>query len=387
MGSEQKGTILIVDDEQLVIQALVEILSPEYAVFIAKDGQEAVRQAKRLIPDVILLDIVMPDIDGYDVLAILKSAEETKDIPVIFITGIGEISAEKKALAMGAADYITKPFNSGIVLLRVQNQIKIIERYKIESDLNVVLKLQEELVAAKEQAEHSSRVKSEFLSRMSHEMLTPMNAIEGMLRLIQLRPEKAKGYLDEIEKATKSLNGMINDVLDISGMEYGITELEETEFSFRDMLDNVIKEAAGYSDTKQQKVTSGIDESVPEELIGDIKRLSQLIGNLLANAIKFTPDNGEIHISAQLKDDIGDDCIIQVEVADNGVGILKEQQKNLFEIFEQVDGSNSRKHGGIGIGLALSKRYVEMMDGEIWVESELGKGAKFFFTCKLRKVV
>ena len=211
MGSEQKGTILIVDDEQLVIQALVEILSPEYAVFIAKDGQEAVRQAKRLIPDVILLDIVMPDIDGYDVLAILKSAEETKDIPVIFITGIGEISAEKKALAMGAADYITKPFNSGIVLLRVQNQIKIIERYKIESDLNVVLKLQEELVAAKEQAEHSSRVKSEFLSRMSHEMLTPMNAIEGMLRLIQLRPEKAKGYLDEIEKATKSLNGMIND--------------------------------------------------------------------------------------------------------------------------------------------------------------------------------
>jgi len=386
MSKEKKHSILIVDDEQMVIQALVEILSPDYNVFIAKDGSEAIKQSKRLLPDVILLDVIMPDMDGYDVINILKNTESTKDTPVIFITGLDEIYAEEKALMLGASDYIIKPFNSGIVKLRVRNQIKILERYEIESNLNVVLKLQAELVAAKELAEHSSRAKSEFLSRMSHEMLTPMNVITGLLRVIKMKPEKTQGYLADFEKASQNMHGLINNLLDISGMEYGITELDESEFSFRDMLNAVIKEAAGYSDSKHQKVISDIGQSIPDKLIGDEKHLSQIINNLLGNAIKFTPDNGEIHVSAHVKDDDNDKCIIQVEVADNGVGISKEQQSRLFELFEQLDGSHTRKHGGIGIGLVLSKRYVEMMGGEIRVESEQGEGAKFIFTCKLGKV-
>jgi len=218
---KKKYSILVVDDEAITIQTLVDMLSPDYTVLVERGGKEAITKAKRLQPDIILLDIVMPEINGYDVLTALKNSSKTKDIPVIFITGLDSVHSEEKGLSLGAADYITKPLNPGIVMLRVQNQIKIIERNSIESDLNVVLKLQSELVAAKEQAEHSNRVKSEFLSRMSHEMRTPLNTITGMTRLIKMKPQNASEYIGEINTATTNLLGMVNDVLDISGMEHG----------------------------------------------------------------------------------------------------------------------------------------------------------------------
>jgi len=386
MSNNKKSSILIVDDEQLTIQALSEILSPEYIIYVSKHGREAIDKARRLLPNIILLDIIMPEIDGYDVINVLKSTEETKDIPVIFVTSLDGIHDEEKALSMGAADYITKPLHSPIVKMRVRNQIRIIERYAIESDLNVVLKLQSELVAAKEQAEYSNRVKSEFLSRMSHEMRTPMNAINGMLRLIKLRPEKTSDYLEEIGNASKHLLGLIDDVLDITGMEYGVIKLDETEFSFKTMMDSIIEDSMQYSKLKKQNITYTTDRSLPDILIGDEKRLNQVINCILSNAIKYSPDSGEININALVISDGENECALQIEVTDNGVGIPKDRQKDLFDIFQQEDGGSTRKHGGIGIGLALSKNIVKMMGGNIWVESDINEGAKFIFTCKLEKV-
>jgi len=269
--------------------------------------------------------------------------------------------------------------------MRVKNQLMIVERYAIESNLNIVLKLQSELVAAKELAEHSSRVKSEFLSRMSHEMLTPMNVIIGMINLTRKHPEKSEKFLNELDESAHSLIRMINNVLDISDMEYGVFKLDETGFSLREMLSTAVEETTRYLEAKQQKVTCDVEQTIPDILIGDEKRLYQVITCLLSNAIKFTQESGEIHIHSSIIDDDGRTCTIQTVVKDNGSGISKEQQERLFEIFEQEDGSRTRKHGGIGIGLALSKRIVEMMDGDIWVESESGKGAKFTFTYKLQR--
>jgi len=385
MSKAKKNTILIVDDEQLVIQALTSILGPDYKVLIVKDGHEAIKIAKRLLPDIILLDIIMPELDGYDVLAVLKATDETKNIPVIFITGLNDINSEEKALKLGAADYITKPFNSGIVRLRVYNQIKILERYALESNLNVVLKLQSELVAAKEQAEHLSRAKSEFLSRMSHEMLTPMNAINGLIRLSKMHPDRSKKYLEDIEDSSRGLLGMIQNILDISDIEYGVFKLDEYEFSFSTMIDTMFEEASYYLKVKQQKITRSIDASIPDALLGDEKRLNQALSCLLSNAVKFTPENGEIEFKAGFISDDNDKITIQFEVLDNGAGIPKAEQKRIFDIFEQSDGGLTRKQGGIGIGLALSKRIIEMMDGEIKVESEVNKGSKFTFTVKLKK--
>ncbi|MCL2808436.1 MAG: ATP-binding protein [Treponema sp.] len=548
MNKNKKNSVLIIDDEKSNIIALTNILNTDYAVYAIRDSREAIEAAEKDKPDVILLDILMPEMDGYAVIEGLKNSEKTRDIPVIFITGLDSSESEEKGLALGAADYITKPFRTSVVKLRVQNQIKLIERlrqqtlmtkisqnflsdthieilstdtlrmvgefmdiaqlllymndtesnrlicqnewinpklnletriggkfdlsepmlnvingllasgnssihsndptYKevmkpyrknfhnyittpifikgalfavldfsreddgrewnkseinlaelvssvfagvfkrnaIEHDLNVVLKLKADLITAKERAEHLSRAKSEFLARMSHEMRTPMNGIIGIMELIKLGniPEDMSGYIKIIEKASNDLLHLINDVLDISSMEYGVLKLTNSVFNTEAMFKEIIETTCYNASKKQQTVKSKLDPTIPVSLKGDEKRLKQVITNLLANAIKFTPDEGEIYFESRVINIDNETVTLQFNVTDNGIGIAKEQQDKLFLIFEQIDGGLSREHGGIGLGLALSKRIVEMMDGKIWVESDINKGAAFNFTCKLR---
>jgi len=249
------------------------------------------------------------------------------------------------------------------------------------------LKLRDELNAAKEQVEYSSRAKSEFLSRKSHEMRTPMNAIMGMTQIAKIRgiPDRVKDCIDEIDTAAGRLLQLIDDVLDISDMEYGIFKLNEAEFSFNTMFRDVLQVAGYNASEKSQKMTSEIDPAIPDPLWGDEKRLKQIITNLMANAVKYTPEHGEISFTARVHDE--DDGVVTLlfEITDNGIGMSAEHQDRLFTIFEQADGGMTRKHGGIGIGLALSKRIIEMMGGTISVKSETGKGSKFTFSCKFRR--
>jgi len=394
MDSKNKFSILITDDESQNISTLKNILSPEYTIYASSDGAEAIETAEEFKPDIILLDIIMDGMSGYDVITVLKKSEKTKDIPVIFITGLDSADAEEKGLALGAADYITKPFHSAIVKIRVKNQIDLIEKFRIEHDLNTVLKLQADLIAAKELAEHnreiaehSNRAKSDFLSRMSHEMRTPLNIITSLMQIINYQsvPEQIKEYLNEMHEASKNLQHLIEDVLDISNTEYGMFKLSNSVFDADLMFKEILQTASYNSSKKKQTIKSKLDPTIPSSLKGDEKRLKQVITNLLANAIKFTPEKGEILFESEVIDFCNGIITLQITVADNGIGIAKEQQDKLFEIFEQVDGSSTRKHGGIGIGLPLSKRIVELMGGKIWVESELNKGAIFHFTCKLQK--
>ncbi|MCL2805991.1 MAG: ATP-binding protein [Treponema sp.] len=544
MSKTKKYSILIIDDEKSNIIALADILNTEYRVHAIRNSKEAAETAEEDLPDVILLDIIMPEMDGYAVIAALKKSEKTRDIPVIFITGLDNNEAEEKGLALGAADYISKPFHSSIVKLRVRNQIKLIERvrqqalmakishsflsdsrietlstdtlrlagefmdlaavllYKleddilvcknewikpdlnlstcidgkfkpkeslflknaddlclyskdravreminlkteqinnfiatpifikgemrailifsreisaggewseseinlavfvssifsgvferneIEHDLNVVLKLKADLIAAKEEAEHLSRAKSEFLSRMSHEMRTPMNGIMGMMQVINMGivPQNLKVYLDTIDKSSHDLQHLINDVLDISSMEYGAIKLSLSNFNANLIFKDVLQTVSYNASKKHQIIKSNIDPTIPAVLMGDEYRLKQVIISLLANAVKFTPEQGEICFDARVTNSDNNSITLQITVSDNGIGIAKEQQDRIFKILEQVDGSLTRKHGGIGIGLALSRRIIEMMGGKIWVESEINKGAAFYFTCKLQIV-
>ena len=381
MNTPKKNKILIVDDEKSNIIALTNILNTEYKVYAVRDSREAIETAEEDMPDVILLDIIMPEMDGYEVLTALKNSEKARDIPVIFVTGLDSTESEEKGLALGAADYISKPFHSSIVKLRVQNQIKLIER-------DVVLKLKNDLLAAKEQAEHLGRVKNEFLSRMSHEMKTPVNAIMGMIQVAKLRgiPENIEENMNEIDIASRKLLQLINDVLNVSGMEYGTFKLSISSFDLNEMLNDILKEVGINASAKKQILHISVDPLIPTPLMGDENCLKQVVVNLLGNAVKFTPERGEIDFKARLLSDDDEKVMLQIEITDNGIGISKEQKGRIFDYFEQIDGGNTRKHGGIGIGLALSKRIVEMMDGSIWVESELKKGSKFIFTCTLQKV-
>jgi PAS domain S-box-containing protein len=243
----------------------------------------------------------------------------------------------------------------------------------------------EKLEAALEQATVASRAKSNFLSNMSHEIRTPMNAIIGMTVIGKSSEDMGrKDYaFSKIEEASKHLLGVINDVLDISKIEADKLELSPVEFEFDRMLHKVISIINFRVNEKKQKFSIRVDRNIPRFVVGDDQRLAQVIMNLLSNAVKFTPESGAISLDVSVTGENNGLCDLRIEVADTGIGMSPEQQKKVFEAFVQADGGISRKYGGTGLGLVISKRIVELMGGQLWVESELGHGARFIFTLKV----
>ena len=239
-----------------------------------------------------------------------------------------------------------------------------------------------------ESSQVASRAKSDFLSYMSHEIRTPLNAILGMINIgLETNDADKKDYcFERAESASKHLLGIINDVLDISKIEADKFELSYSEFDLERMLMNITNVASIRAEEKHLNFVVDLKDNVPGYLGGDELRLSQVITNLLTNAVKFTPEKGSVILTIQAIKEEGDEVTLRVEVSDTGPGVSKEQQEKLFAPFTQADANITRKFGGTGLGLAISKRIVELMDGDIWVESEPGEGAKFIFTMKMKKI-
>jgi|GEM_PF-6715511 len=245
-------------------------------------------------------------------------------------------------------------------------------------------KTNEHLADALEQAMVASKAKGSFLSNMSHEMRTPMNAIIGMTAIgIKADDiERKNNSFNRITEASHHLLGIINDVLDMAKIEANKLELTLVDFDFVTMLHNVVMFIQFRVDEKQQRLSVNVDKAIPRLLTGDEQHLAQVITNLLSNAVKFTPEDGEIRVDATLVSETDGECEIRIEIADNGIGISKEQQEKLFTPFEQAESGISRQYGGTGLGLVISKSIIDLMGGRIWIESELGKGARFIFTVK-----
>ncbi|MCL2441057.1 MAG: response regulator [Treponema sp.] len=365
----KKNSLLIVDDDASNLMELTRILQPEYNIYMAKNGASALEKAQLNVPDLILLDVVMPDMNGFDVLKKLQVSEKTQIIPVIFITGINEDSNESAGLSIGAVDYIRKPFDSMVIKLRVRHQIQIIN-------------LRRDLEESAKTAEMASKTKSVFLANMSHEIRTPMNAILGITEIMlqnETLPEKIEEGLGKIYSSCDLLLSIINDILDFSKIEAGRMDIIPVQYKIVNLINDVVNLNMMRFDDKSIDFEINIDENIPVRFTGDELRIKQVLNNLLSNAFKYT-DTGKVTLSVSFESGRKDEVLV-LSVKDTGYGMTSEQVEKIFDEYSRIIHAKSGAIEGTGLGLSITQRLLKLMNGEIIVESTPGKGS--IFTVKL----
>ncbi|MBF0398301.1 MAG: hybrid sensor histidine kinase/response regulator [Desulfobacterales bacterium] len=351
-STPEKYVILVVDDNPGNLGVVFEYLSQSgFEVMIEESGEEAIRRVINYRPDIILLDILMPGIDGYETCRRLKENNSTKDIPVIFMTAIDEITHEIKGLELGAVDYITKPFKQEILQARIKTHLEIQKQRKELAELNKKLN---EVNAAKDK----------FFSIIAHDIKNSYASILTGFEI--LSKEEILKYLQHADK-------FIDNILEWGRIQMGTIKPKPVEFDIRASVFSVIKQVEKVAEKKNIKLYHS--DMIEEFVYADIKMTEIILYNLLFNAIKFTNIGGEIKISLKKLNEY-----LEISVSDTGIGIRDEYLQNLFKIENKHQKHGTLGETGTGVGLILCRELVEMNGGKIWGKSEFGKGSIFYFT-------
>lgn len=353
------STILLVDDVPENLQVLGSIFATKNAnLIVASDGQTAINSAKEDLPDIILLDIAIPDINGYDIAKALKEDETTKDIPIIFITAKASQEDIQKGFELGAADYITKPFNSAELLMRVTNHL--------------------ELAKARKELVNMIDDKNKFISLVAHDIKSPLGGIMKLMKILaedfsDIEKEEQLEIINDVYESIVNQYRFVDDLLKWGSLQLNRVDLKKDIVEVSSLIKNIIDVHKINAGNKNIQIIEKI--STERKILADPILLENIISNLISNAIKFSKEDSEIIVEVQ--DDL--DKVV-ISIADNGVGISDTDKLRLFKkgIIHTTKGTNNEL--GTGLGLLLVKEMVEKNNGTIHFESELGKGTTFFIT-------
>jgi signal transduction histidine kinase len=378
------NSVLIVDDNPKNLQVLGKILQNEqYELEFAINGSAALEWLEIKQFDLVLLDINMPGMDGFEVCKKIRSDHRMDKMPVIFLTAETDRDSVLKGFELGAQDYITKPFDSRELIMRVKTHLSVKNQMEQLEQLNLsleekVLERTNELNKAKIKAEESDRLKTAFLMNISHEVKTPMNGILGFLTLLEGSDAdltRMQEFATMINASGQRLLNTFNDIIEISRIESGDFTISPSLVNIEDVMQSHFHNFKPLADAKQLNLK--LTEKVTRNMAlvrTDRDKLDRIITNLINNALTFT-SKGSIELG-----NYPDNNTIVFYVKDSGIGIPEPQFETIFERFVQADLSLSRKHEGSGIGLSIAKAYVEALEGKIWVQSEVGIGSTFFFS-------
>lgn len=366
--SGESGRILVVDDNAENLHLIVSILNMRgYDVYQAVDGQSALRAARSTPLDLILLDIQMPDLNGYQVCEYLKADDTTAHIPIIFISASHNIDGIIRAFDAGGVDYITKPFEYREVLARVASQMTLVhQRQQIE-------RLREQ---DRQNFEALDRMKAEFFSMATHDLRSPLNIIQGYIALLEevevseRDAELLQQALHDMQASVRKMMTLVSDMLDLAQLESGVAVFAQ-ETSFREFLDLAVSSA----DILAAQQNLGFSYHPPAEdavVELDRERMSRVIDNLISNALKYTPEGGQVQVVGDVAPNY-----VSIHVIDTGLGIPAEDIPHLFDTFFRVQARSHRQIEGTGLGLSIVKAIVEQHGGSIAVSSEYGQGSEF----------
>ena len=353
-----RSSVLIVDDITRNLQVVGTILRQAgYAVTPATSGVEALEGVREKVPDLILLDLMMPEMDGLEVCRRLKADPATQQIPVIFLTASNEMEHLMKGFEVGAVDYVTKPFNPPELLARVRTHL--------------------ELKHARQRLREMNDEKNEFMGIAAHDLRSPLNAVKGYSEMVLEDPALGRENAEVIQKiheAAARMAEMVQNLLDANRIERGELQLQLAPTDLGRLLAAVVEAQRPRATAKQQSIRLQTDPS-PVMAQVDPNVMVQVLENLVSNAVKYSPPGKNIFV--RLKKEAQ---AVRVEVQDEGPGLSAGDQQKLFGKFARLSAKPTGGENSTGLGLSIVKRMVEAMNGKVWCESELGKGATFIVT-------